>query len=264
MKLKDLKQMEGTSHHSKWDEKYTIIQAVTCDNILIQFEDSNSLIKVRDKNIAKGDMSNPNRKVVRNVGYLGYGDFKVCINGKKTEAYIKWHSMIERVHGIRRKGTVCYNNCSVAHEWLNFQSFAKWYYEHLPKMQGYVGKICLDQDLLKIGNTEYGPETCSLIPYELNIALKISTHFWFNKERQLFEVKLTRNNHSLGPISKYIGRFNTEQDCITAYSKHKDAYILQLADRYKEYLTNEAFLAASNLNTKERFINQQKGTNVLI
>lgn len=55
--------------------------------------------------------------------------------------------------------------------WRNFQNFAEWYWTQ----KGSGNKVWhIDKDLLRKGNKEYGPDTCCLIPPDLNKALKLS------------------------------------------------------------------------------------------
>jgi len=260
MKLKDLKKIEGTSHYNKWYEKYTIIQVLARNNILIQFEDSNFLIKVKDKNLIKGDMSNPNRITTCGVGFTGYGEHKINENGVKTKAYIKWQAMLDRVYGVTNREKKCYVGCSVDEHWFNFQNFAKWFYKEIPKIQGYTGKVCLDQDLLTVGNTVYSPENCCLIPYELNIAIKLAKTIYHDKRKNTFNMTMTKTYDSDRGLT-FTAHSKNKEKCIESYSKAKDEYIKQLGIKYKNFLSEKVFLACSNFNTKSRFLLQYKGTN---
>ena len=60
-----------------------------------------------------------------------------------------------------------YIDCKVCEEWLNFQNFAKWYYNNYYEIEN--EKICLDKDILHKGNKIYSPDNCVFVPNNINV-----------------------------------------------------------------------------------------------
>lgn len=76
---------------------------------------------------------------------------------RATKPYSVWIGMKAR---IKRNSTIC-------NEWLDYQTFARWYSEQVGAQLDYH----LDKDLLSTGNRHYSPSTCLLIPHFVNTHL---------------------------------------------------------------------------------------------
>lgn len=122
------------------------------------------------------------------------------------ETFRKWESM----HSRRRRyesgrGYECY----VCDEWYNYIAFAKWY-----DSQSRVDTPCsyeLDKDLFGEDSHIYSPETCCLIPKEMNLFVRIvsarrikernGSFFYYYKGKKVFAeskekaVSLLRNQN---------------------------------------------------------------------
>ena len=110
-----------------------------------------------------------NKISVLGIGYFGVGPYKgnTVVDGKqtKTKEYESWRGMIKRCYCPKTQvRQPSYIGCSVHADWHNFQTFAKWYTEQ----PGYVEGWDLDKDLLVEGNKVYGPDTCVLLPRQIN------------------------------------------------------------------------------------------------
>lgn len=245
----------GKSFVSNHGEKYTVVDYVDSHRVAIKFEDG--LIYWSSSNSIKaGRIINLNRITTCGRGFIGDGQHTPTILGVKTLAYVKWQSMFNRVYGIRRKANACYDDCSVDTRWNNFQTFAEWFTTKSQSFNtSYTGEICLDKDLLCIGSKEYSPDTCCLLPVEINVASKVSTGFYYDNDRQKFCVDLT----TLNGVRKNerLGRFSNEDIALNVYSEAKDKYMVYLADKFKEYLSDDAYEALLDFNTKQRFLTQR-------
>lgn len=137
----------------KWQDSFGHEQEVTASNAL------------------KGEISNPYAKTVMGVGYFGVGRYKSVLSGKRTPEYETWSSMLERCYDeVYQNNKPTYIACSVCDEWLCFQTFAEW----VTSQVGWGNKGWhLDKDLLSVATETkiYSPETCVLLPPELNRAL---------------------------------------------------------------------------------------------
>lgn len=117
-------------------------------------------------------IANHNKPTVLGVGYFGDGPFvgNVTKDGvsTRTKEYESWRGMLKRCYCPKaQERQPSYKGCSVHPDWYNFQTFAKWYTEQ----PGYVEGWDMDKDLLVEGNKVYGPDTCVLLPRQINSLL---------------------------------------------------------------------------------------------
>lgn len=179
---------------------------------------------------------------VYNVGYMGNGKYKSCINGVEQTSYSKWRDMFDRCYSNNKKSDT-YKDCFVCEEWHNYQNFAKWYEENL-----WDAKFTfLDKDILFKGNKIYSPDTCIFVNNRINTLFVKS-----NKSRGDFPIGVSydksRNKFSshcctrTGEESKrnrlFLGRFDTPIEAFNAYKQFKESYIKQVADDYSNKYPN--------------------------
>lgn len=140
------------------------------DTVIIEIQDENKYKTVTTiQNIRKGQIKNPYKRTVYDVGYYGEGNYTARINSVKTIHYIKWFSMFNRCYNPKfHERQPKYQDCMVDERFHNFQDFAKWMDENWYE---YDGMLELDKDLLLENNRIYSPDTCCFIPKEINIAL---------------------------------------------------------------------------------------------
>ena len=108
---------------------------------------------------------------MNNINKYGVGVFinypiPGIVNRKQTPTYQRWSSMMRRAcSNVFKEKNVCYSECSICEEWLEYQKFAEW--ESRQKMKDGVS-YHIDKDILNKGNKHYSPENCRLIPAQLN------------------------------------------------------------------------------------------------
>jgi len=151
--------------------------------------------------------------------------------------YRRWHDMLKRCYSPNcHKTQPTYKDCTMCEEWLTFSNFKKWM-----EAQKWEGKQ-LDKDILKIGNKEYGPESCVFVH-------RIVNTFIVDRENKRGEYPLgvyfnKRNNKFIAmcsdPFSKeqrYVGCFDCPNDAHLAWKKRKHELACKLAD--SEYVDDE-------------------------
>lgn len=208
---------------------------------LIEFQDELKYQRVANLgHIRNGTLKNPNKKIVQGVGYFGVGKY----TGNTVE-YSTWHDMISRCyseHYIKKRPA--YKGCTVCDEWHNFQVFAEWY----TKQDFYGLGYHLDKDILFRGNKIYSPETCCLVPREINTVV-ITTQ---RKSSKLpTGVRATRGGKFVAKIkskglSKHIGTFDTPIDAHKAYIIKKKSLILETAILFKDKIEDRVYQALVN------------------
>lgn len=215
-------------------------------NCTIKFNDvrSTTLKNVRKCNLKSGSVSNPYHPSVFGIGYLGEGVYRSKINNMQTKVYITWVSMLQRCYS--EKSLIkhpTYKGCSVSEEWYDFQVFGDWFEEN------YKEGFELDKDILVKGNKIYSPETCRFIPKEINLSigtksnknsiLPVGVHLHVKTNK--YKAQIYKNNKVY-----HIGLFNTPEEAFEAYKETKEAYIKELAEKWKPYITHEIYQALIN------------------
>ena len=121
-----------------------------------------------------------------------------------------------------------------------FDNFAKWHEENYYEIDNET--MCLDKDILIKGNKTYSPYTCCFVPNELNV---IFSH----KPRKIkLPQGVTLNNHgkyvaraTINGKEKRIGQYNTTEEAFQAYKVAKEAWIKEVANKYKDQLEPKVY-----------------------
>lgn len=196
--------------------------------------------EVAMKELRNGEVKNPYSKSLHGVGFLGEGMFKTSVNKLLTPEYKYWSDMLMRCYyKTSLMKNPSYINCIVCDEWHNFQIFSDWITKHESFGLGYE----LDKDLLLKGNKLYSPDTCSLIPKEVNMAINGA---YLSKGKCKQGVTLRKNGKFQAQISyfgesKYLGCFETEEEAYNAYKESKEFYIKGIADKWSKRISKKSY-----------------------
>lgn len=224
-----------------------ILESQGIYNYTIQLDDERKtiLFNIRYDSIVKGKIKNPNHRSVFGVGYLGVGKYKSKNNGKETKAYSKWRSILERSCCFKYKNKwPAYKNVTLVKEWECFQDFAEWFYSKYNSV--YMNNWHLDKDILVKGNKIYSPETCCLVPREINNLFTKSN----NRRGELpIGVSFCNTSKKFKISSNIKGKkktFNTKEETFQAYKTAKEAWIKEVADKWREKISEECYQAMYN------------------
>lgn len=170
---------EGDIFSTKHNGDLEIVEYINHKKVLVRFVSTGYETKVQKENITSGyvrDKLHPRRF---GVGYEGVGDFRLSIGGKVTDAANHWKHMLERCYCEKYLSKhPTYTDCEVVGSWHNYQNFAKWFYENLQSDYEEVS-YHLDKDTKIKGNKMYGPDFCSMIKSEENIAFSHMKSYTF-------------------------------------------------------------------------------------
>ena len=203
------------------------------------------------KEFKKGNIACPYEKRVYGVGYLGEGKYKAYENGKKTKCYRTWYDMLRRCYDEKNlKRNPTYIDSEVCDKWLNFQNFAKWFYENYYEIKGQ--KMCLDKDILYKGNKIYSPDTCVFVPHNINVLFtkrdnnrgKYPIGVCYHKQNEKFVATCRiydfKENKSK---NKYLGLYDTPEKAFEVYKQFKEKYIKEIAEYYKNLIPKKLYQA---------------------
>jgi len=183
------------------------------------------------------------RSLVYGVGVNDWvGNVKV--GGKKIREYDLWKSMLERCFDEKfKQKRPTYEGVTCSKEWLSVTKFI----EDVSQMRGY-GLIgwALDKDILVKGNKLYSKDTCCFVPAEVNLLLtkcdnsrgEYPVGVDFHKVSDKFRAKLRINRKV-----KHLGLFSTPIEAFFAYKAAKEAYIKEVATKWKHLLDERVYLA---------------------
>ena len=153
-------------------------------------------------------------------------------------AYTSWVSMLHRVYySSQLKMRPSYANASVCDEWFNYVNFENWYLSQTYETD-------LDKDLkYPIHNKIYSPETCLLIPSNLNGFLvglfdvggfmKGVQHYPHRKGTKVWKAQISRDS---GKGAKHLGWFYTEEAAHLAWKSVKLQKCLELSTKVNNEL----------------------------
>lgn len=156
--------------------------------------------------------------------------------------YSIWRSMIRRCYSKKvqlRQPT--YADCSVCKEWHYYSNYKKWYEEH------YVEGWCVDKDILFKGNREYAPDKCCFVPNEINVL------FSHKKRKSGLPVGVVFNIHNkyvakinMRGENYHLGCFDTPEEAFQAYKVAKEAWIKEVANKWKGKIADNVYEAMMN------------------
>lgn len=226
------------------------------NNIMVRFLDNQSHEKVvSKKELLNGSIKNPFYPEVRGIGFFGVGPHigklgkGSLINSKE---YTHWSGMMTRCYyGGYHERFPTYKDCSVDHQWHNFQEFAEW-------CQWQVGfdnkKSVLDKDIVLQGNKVYSPETCVFLPPELN-GLIVSPKrkgkttpsgisFQASSMKYIVSCAIDGKN-------KNLGRYKCPEEAFVVYKEFKESLVREKAEEYKDKIDIRAYTAMLNFKVQE-------------
>lgn len=188
----------------------------------------------------------PIRKTVLGVGYNSGGKHMVIVNGKKSLPYRTWYNMLTRCYGRKSHSqSPTYTGCYVSNDWLDYQCFADWYVNQ----NHYSASYELDKDLLVSGNKVYSPNTCCLIPSELNLLMTDRANHrgaypvgvMFHRGSGRFIARISNNGKRI-----HLGMFDDPTDAYDSYVSAKEKYVKGKAAEWSDRIDDRVFQALMN------------------
>lgn len=235
----------GESHIHPVYGEYHIVELVKGKKAVVEFSNTGYRCLNTIRNITTLSVKDPMLPIICGVGYIGIRRGKNS-SPSKSPAYRTWHNMIKRCYDPSiHEGHPTYKECLVCEEWHCFATFEEWF----NKACRYED-WCLDKDILVKGNKIYSPETCCFVPNEINTLFTkrqkhrgktpIGVHYCKPQRRfkECYKAFLTK-----GKENGYIGTFATPEEAFNAYKVAKEAWIKEVADKWKDQLDPKVYKA---------------------
>ena len=140
------------------------------NDIVVEFQDEYKCkVRTRYKLFLEGKIKNPYYPSVFKIGIIG-NKYPVKIDGKISKEYNTWNGMLRRCYDKKyQSNKPTYQNVTCCKEWLCFENFYEWLHSQENFDKWYNGDLwAIDKDIIVKGNKVYSPETCCLVPPNIN------------------------------------------------------------------------------------------------
>lgn len=227
----------GEINKNTFGTEMKIIAYRRSDDIDVQFLDKDEYIYEHQTyvNFKRGHIKNPYDRCIFDIGYLGEGNLL-----QRSQAGFCWRGMLERCYCDRLKKwhPAYYGISTVCDEWLNFQTFAKWYEENIYQVGN--ERMHLDKDILIKGNKLYSPDTCIIVPQKINVLFVNQP----NKYGLPSGIKPTSSGrYEAHYAAKHLGTFNTLEEAVNRHDEEKRKALKNIAEEYKPVIPTKLYEA---------------------
>lgn len=213
--------------------------------------------------VISGQFTDYGLPTVYGKGVVGWGKYKVSVEGVHTVNYCVWKGMLSRCYDEKHRRRLKYTQGEVIGDFTNFQKFSDWFYSR-DNVKFYKSHdLCLDSDLLKPSEyAVYSKESCCLLPANVNLGIRLNNLANRNKELPL-GVNFWKNNQDGSTtycVKARQGGSNNEKTFYTRdikeganiYVKEKQKYINNLVDENYRIMCEDSIEACRNFWSKER------------
>lgn len=212
-----------------------IVEYYNARDIVVEFQDEyKARVHTSWHWFLNGGIKNPYHPSVFKMGIIG-NKYPVTTNGKIIKEYNIWHSMLQRCYDIKAKENLTtYQDAVCCNEWLLYDNFYEWLHSqsNFDKWNA-DERWAVDKDILIKGNKVYSPETCCLVPINVNNLFTKR-----NSKRGSFPIGVTKNKNlfmvrCMNPFTgklEYLGTsYVNPFDAFKSYKKRKEEIIKQVA-----------------------------------
>lgn len=211
-----------------------IVEYNRAQDVWVEFQDKyKGKVHTDYHRFVKGIVKNPYLPHVYGVGMIGT-KYKAKENGKNLKEYDAWRGVLERSYSNKlKKNRPTYANVTCCDEWLLYENFYEWLHSQSNFDKWFYGdRWAIDKDILIKGNKIYSPNTCCLVPHNVNQlflkndskrgVLPIGVREYNNTFKSLCSNPFTNKN-------EFIGRFSTVQEAFDTYKEYKESIIKRVA-----------------------------------
>lgn len=234
-----------------------IIKYNNYNDIIVQFQDKyRAEVHTTYKHFSKGEVKNPYTPSVYGVGMIG-SKYATSINKKHTREYLCWRCILERCYSDLYKNKYpTYQNAVCCEEWLLYENFYEWLHIQ-PNFNEWLNgeRWAIDKDILIKGNKIYSPDTCCLVPQNVNclfvkcnaVRRDLPIGVSYHKATQKYRAEISKYNNGKN-ISEHIGLYDTPEQAFYAYKQVKESYIEQIAQEeyIKRNITKQCYESMTN------------------
>ena len=237
---------EGDVFKTKSYGDLIVTKYVNSKAVCVKFVATGYETTTKASNVIAGSVKDRLLPTVHGIGITG--DSQVRVDGKHTKEYRLWNNMLKRCYSVGcQKVRPTYIDCSVSENFRYLQYFKEWCNNQIGfNSVDEKGKpFALDKDILVKGNRVYNEDVCVFVPQEVNLLFtkrdksrgEYPIGVSFHKSRGMLTATL--NN-------KYLGYFNTAEQAFQVYKTAKEAYIKEVANKWKGRIDPKVYEALMN------------------
>ena len=229
--------MEGLVFNTNNSGNCVVVNYTNYDDVTVKFVETGYETKTRMGNLKLGKVKDYLHPSIYGKGILGEG-FKQ--SDSQSYSFQLWKNMLKRCYSeVSFKKSPSYEQCLTSETFNHYQQFKTWCNQQLGF--GNTGWE-LDKDILVKGNKVYSEDTCCFVPKEINLLLvkhdkgrgNYSLGVDYHKSRKQFRARCS---------DKHLGWFNTELEAFHAYKQAKEAYIKEVANKWKDQIDPRVYEA---------------------
>lgn len=226
----------GLTAYNKQGCLMKLIEYKSSSNITVKFLDKYGYERSAEwKEFNSGSIVNPYFPSVCGVGIVG--TYIISKNGKHDKEYVTWKHILSRCFNKKDKTkNICYKDVTVCEEWLYYPNFYEWLHnqENFDKWAN-SKDWAIDKDILIKGNKIYSPETCCLVPQNVNNLFTKNNRYRGNlpigvtskKNKYLAEI-IYGNKNNVSKTTQY--SYPTPEDAFyLGYKPYKEKRIKEIA-----------------------------------
>ena len=229
--------MEGLVFNTNNSGVCVVVNYTNYDDVTVKFVETGYETKTRMDNLKLGKVKDYLHPSIYGKGILGEG-FKQ--SESQSYSFQLWKNMLKRCYSeVSFKKSPSYEQCLTSETFNDYQQFKTWCNSQLGF--GNTGWE-LDKDILVKGNKIYSEDTCCFVPKEINLLLvkhdkgrgDYLLGVDYHKNRKQFRARCG---------DKHLGWFNTELEAFRAYKEAKEAYIKEVANKWKDQIDPKVYEA---------------------
>lgn len=160
----------GDENYNKQGCLMKIVEYDNSNNIVVEFQDKyKTRVCTNYHCFVSGSVKNPYFPLIFGVGILGT-KYSSKMNKNIVKEYRMWRDMLQRCYDEKyKRAHPTYENTTCCKEWLLYENFYEWVHSQDNYDKWFYGKRwAIDKDIIIKGNKIYSPDTCCLVPQNVN------------------------------------------------------------------------------------------------
>ena len=240
------KKYEGMVYASNNNGDVIVLEYQSAKEVVVKFINSGYTTTTEMNCVKQGTIKDITAPTLQGVGISGSG-LKKGKDGKILKEYQTWRDMILRCYNEKlHKKHPTYIGCTTSENFNHYDYFKQW----CSKQVGFGNEgFELDKDILVKGNKVYSEDTCCFVPREINSLFgnnkrnrgEYPIGVTYKEKDKLFCAVATTSKYS-----KHIGAFRTPEEAFQAYKQAKEAYIKEVANKWKDKIDQRVYEALIN------------------
>lgn len=218
-------------------------------NLVVKFlETGNIRNHIRLDNLRRGKVKDVQKLTqYPTVFGIGFAPYKKVANPR---IYKIWTNLLARCYCKKRTSgrDKSYAKVIICDDWLHYDRFEEWYVKNqLMEVNSFI-----DKDLLSHECKIYSPNTCVMLPREINNALQRTELNTKSTSLGLpVGVQRTKDGKIFSVMKhKHLGFFKNAEQAFNAYKVEKEKYLKYLAEKYKSVISATAYNALLNYSVQ--------------